>query len=99
MPGFRIKSFWGVALFLLLLLAFIPRPAAGGTAGCSARDEVSATLPATEAEPSATAQSAEPVDAAPADADKPESPAAKKRPTGGAHRPRTTWPEMVPLGN
>lgn len=112
MPGLRLKSLWPLWLILVMLFAAMPRPAAGANENCPLNDEMAAPAvadiaPATAKTedpllPVAKAAAGLPVAVA-ADPDDrvvtdPSLKTSRSHPAG-THGPRTSWPDMVPLGN
>ena len=104
MPGLRLKSSWALWWILLLLLAAMPRPAAGASGGCPLHDEMatsaaaeSATVSESEDPSLVRAKAATQADEAPAATTPPSKKASRAHPAG-THGPRTQWPDMVPMG-
>ncbi len=103
MPGLKLKSLWPLWLIVLLLLAAMPRPAAGAIGDGPLNDEMAApatgestTVNASEDPTPVPAKATTPVDEDPAAATASSKETGRSHPAG-THGPRTPWPDMVPM--
>jgi len=102
MPGVRSKSLWAIWLILLLLLAAMPRPAAGAIGDCplnemAAPATVKAATVSELEEPLAAGAQATAITAEDLASATDSSKKKGQSHPAGTHGPRTPWPDMVPM--